>query len=96
MDLEHLKALGFSLDGGQVDYKNRNYGFFTKHGAVLTEEGEELVAQLEEESGLGVKPAAEPKKPAAKKAAKKSDAVLVESDPETVGNLLDSLHEALN
>lgn len=50
MDLERLKSLGFCLIAGQVDYQGKNYGSFNAHGALLTDEGDELVAQLEDEA----------------------------------------------
>ncbi len=53
MDLERLKSLGFCLIAGQVDYQGKNYGTFNAHGALLTDEGDELVAQLEDDAARG-------------------------------------------
>lgn len=69
MNLEYLKSLGFQLNGGNVDYKNVNYGRFTLSGAILTDAGRAKVEELE--AGDPPPVTAEPKKPAAKKAAAK-------------------------
>lgn len=45
MKAEHLTILGFDIVAGQVDYQGKNYGFLTPTGAVLTPEGEALVAE---------------------------------------------------
>lgn len=47
MDLDRLTKLGFCLIVGQVDRNGKNYGTFNQHGATLTPEGMDLVAQLE-------------------------------------------------
>lgn len=46
MNGPQLVELGFDICGGQIDYRGKNYGFLTKHGATLTPEGEELAAAL--------------------------------------------------
>lgn len=69
MDVERLKALGFTLMCGQVDYKGKNYGTFNHHGALLTDEGDALVEQLEDERARAKAPAAK----AARKAKPASD-----------------------
>jgi len=44
--VEQLVELGFSVVGGMVDYKGKNYGRVTKLGVELTEEGQALMARL--------------------------------------------------
>lgn len=50
MDIDQLLALGFDCCGGQLDYKQKNYGFLAKDGPVLTPEGQALVAELTAEA----------------------------------------------
>lgn len=75
MDVERLKALGFTLMCGQVDYKGKNYGTFNHHGALLTDEGDALVEQLEDERARAKAPAA--------KAARKTKPAADTPPPET-------------
>lgn len=75
MDIQRLLNLGFHSTGGQIDYRNVNYGVALKDGtASLTPEGEELVAELE-----GGEPVA--RKAPAKKAAAKKAAPPIETPP---------------
>lgn len=98
MDADTLRKHGFDLSTGHVYRDNKLYGTFTVVNGVtevqLNDAGRARFEELTEEPRPA--PTAEPKKPAAKKAAKKPEAVLVESDPETVGSLLDSLDGVLN
>lgn len=98
MDADTLRKYGFDLSTGHVYRDHKLYGTFTVSQGVtyvhLNDEGRARLEELMEPETPA--PTAEPKKPAAKKSAKKAEAVLVESDPETVGSLLDSLGDVLN
>lgn len=48
--MEKLLALGFVVVAGQIDRGNKNYGFCTPNGPVLTPEGEALVKELTAEA----------------------------------------------
>jgi hypothetical protein len=41
-----LLDLGFQICGGQIDYKNVNYGVLTKSGPELTDDGVIMAHQL--------------------------------------------------
>lgn len=45
MNVKELTDAGFSIVAGQVDYGNTNCGFLTPTGAVLTPEGEAILAE---------------------------------------------------
>lgn len=47
MDIARITALGFTVCAGQVDRDGVNYGRLSDGVALLTPDGEELVAQLE-------------------------------------------------
>ena len=46
MDTDQLTNLGFVITAGMVDRENKNYGFLSKDGPVLTPAGHDLVALL--------------------------------------------------
>ena len=54
-----LLEMGFQVVGGQLDYKNVNYGQMTVDGPLLTPDGEALVQSLD----AGVSPAAKRGRP---------------------------------
>lgn len=44
--MDILAELGFEVCGGQIDYRGVNYGFLTKDGPVLTDDGQIMAGQL--------------------------------------------------
>ena len=46
MDAKELESLGFTISGGQIDYKNKNYGRLSPSGPLILPEGEDLIAEL--------------------------------------------------
>ena len=84
MDLERLTKLGFCLIVGQVDRNGKNYGTFNQHGAALTPEGMDLVAQLEagDDPAAPAEPAPLPQPKRGPGRPRKTDAVAPDPAPE--------------